>query len=393
VKRQRKCSSPGAPCKGGVFQRVEVPSRHGSFRPECYSSASQRRERHQVLEPLPRARYLLPMVTTLESLDTSYAGTDSPPQTTSTTTAPTLYDVCWAASGCGCDWHWGVSAAPQNVVVDDRLAANPINRRDPSGLILVQSKVKANEQEAGAFEITYNFQLENNAPHFGGGYIVQLVTYNVSWGYQGEREHPEPPITYLEAWYVEPDTNMVKGRAGWPGTDQAIEDAHYGPNRRPTHGTASQTTVIRFFTVTDLVDTLRPETQRARPLGDAAGYVGTPPDPKSGFGMPIYVNAEGTQVPYNEPNAIQQIAGASANYQQMSWGLPSMTLTNGRPPQWWDTLWNRNKYGETEASRSVTITWDMCNGKNDNGTPVVSPPPSDKYVKNPPTTRRATTKP
>jgi hypothetical protein len=72
------------------------------------------------------------MPTTLEILDTSYPGTDSPPQTTSTTTA--LYDGCWAASTGGCDWHWGVSAAPEIVVVHDRLAANPINRVDPAGL-------------------------------------------------------------------------------------------------------------------------------------------------------------------------------------------------------------------------------------------------------------------
>jgi hypothetical protein len=92
-----------------------------------------RHRRHTLVSP-PPARYLLPMPATLEILDTSYPGTDSPRQPASTTPTPNVYDVCWAASTCGCDWQWGASAAPQNVVVDDRLAANPINRADPSGL-------------------------------------------------------------------------------------------------------------------------------------------------------------------------------------------------------------------------------------------------------------------
>jgi hypothetical protein len=85
------------------------------------------------------------MPTTLEILDTSYPGTDSPPQPASTTTA--IYERCWAVSASGCDWPWGASAAPQNVVVDDRLAANPINRIDPTGL----TEITVDASTAGLF--------------------------------------------------------------------------------------------------------------------------------------------------------------------------------------------------------------------------------------------------
>jgi hypothetical protein len=87
-----------------------------------------------VLVPPPAARYRVTMPTTPEILDTSYPVTDSPRQTTSTITARASDDGGWAVSACGCDWQWGASAAPQNVVVDDRLAANPINSVDPNGL-------------------------------------------------------------------------------------------------------------------------------------------------------------------------------------------------------------------------------------------------------------------
>jgi hypothetical protein len=50
----------------------------------------------------------------------------------SATVLSAVYDECWAVSVCGCDWHWGVSVAPQNVVVDDRLASDPLN--NPSAL-------------------------------------------------------------------------------------------------------------------------------------------------------------------------------------------------------------------------------------------------------------------
>jgi hypothetical protein len=49
-------------------------------------------------------------------------------------------DGCWAISASGCDWQWGASAAPQNVVVDDRLAANPINYTDATGLWKIERK-------------------------------------------------------------------------------------------------------------------------------------------------------------------------------------------------------------------------------------------------------------
>jgi hypothetical protein len=62
------------------------------------------------------------MTTTLDILETSYPQAESPPQTTTTMTARVAYDGCWASSG-----------TLEFVVVDDRLAANPINQRDPSG--------------------------------------------------------------------------------------------------------------------------------------------------------------------------------------------------------------------------------------------------------------------
>jgi hypothetical protein len=69
----------------------------------------------------------------LRILESPYLKADSPPRIASTTPASTAYDG-WAVSACGCDWQSGVSAAPGIVVVDDRLAANPINRVDPTGL-------------------------------------------------------------------------------------------------------------------------------------------------------------------------------------------------------------------------------------------------------------------
>jgi hypothetical protein len=87
-----------------------------------------------VLVSPPPKWYLLAMPTTLEMLETSYPEPDS---LASTTTNRVNFGGCWAASTCGCDWHWGVSAAPPNVVVDDRLAANPINRLDPQGTKII----------------------------------------------------------------------------------------------------------------------------------------------------------------------------------------------------------------------------------------------------------------
>jgi hypothetical protein len=61
----------------------------------------------------------------MDMLETSYPETDSPPQTTCTTTANAAYDGCWAVL----EPFW-------EIVVDDRLAANPINRLDPTGLTM-----------------------------------------------------------------------------------------------------------------------------------------------------------------------------------------------------------------------------------------------------------------
>jgi hypothetical protein len=77
-----------------------------------------------VLVPPPPARYLLPMPTTAHMLETSYPQAESRPQTASTTTARADYDGCWASSG-----------TLGFIVVDDRLAANPINRVDPAGCL------------------------------------------------------------------------------------------------------------------------------------------------------------------------------------------------------------------------------------------------------------------
>jgi hypothetical protein len=63
------------------------------------------------------------MTTTLEILNPSYPETESPPQTTSTMTASAAYDGAWAVS----EPFW-------EIVVDDRLAANPINHTDAAGL-------------------------------------------------------------------------------------------------------------------------------------------------------------------------------------------------------------------------------------------------------------------
>jgi hypothetical protein len=68
-------------------------------------------------------RNLVTMPTTMEMFETFYPEADSPPPTASTTIPHTAYDGCWA-----------VSEAFWKVVVDDRLAANPINRLDPTGL-------------------------------------------------------------------------------------------------------------------------------------------------------------------------------------------------------------------------------------------------------------------
>jgi hypothetical protein len=56
-------------------------------------------------------------------LDPSYPHANPLPPTTSTLTAPAVYDACWALS----EPFW-------EIVVDDRLAANPINHVDPTGL-------------------------------------------------------------------------------------------------------------------------------------------------------------------------------------------------------------------------------------------------------------------
>jgi hypothetical protein len=63
------------------------------------------------------------MPTTLPILEPSYPQAHPLPQTTSTLIAPTTYDACWAAS----EAFW-------EVVEGDRLAANPINRVDWTGL-------------------------------------------------------------------------------------------------------------------------------------------------------------------------------------------------------------------------------------------------------------------
>jgi hypothetical protein len=63
------------------------------------------------------------------------------PETDATPFNYSNYDGCWAASASGCDWQWELSAAPGIVVVDDRLAANPINRSDPHGTTVKESAV------------------------------------------------------------------------------------------------------------------------------------------------------------------------------------------------------------------------------------------------------------
>jgi hypothetical protein len=63
------------------------------------------------------------MTATLDMLETSYPEMDSPWATACTMSGSAAYDVCWAVS----EPFW-------EIVVDDRLAANPINHVDPSGL-------------------------------------------------------------------------------------------------------------------------------------------------------------------------------------------------------------------------------------------------------------------
>jgi hypothetical protein len=67
------------------------------------------------------------MPTTMDILETSYPESQFPPQTTFMITARALYDGCWAIS----EPFW-------QIVVDDRLAANPINGRDPSGMYRIE---------------------------------------------------------------------------------------------------------------------------------------------------------------------------------------------------------------------------------------------------------------
>jgi hypothetical protein len=55
----------------------------------------------------------------------------------STTIGHGNYDRAWAVSACGCDWQTGVADAAGIVVDDDRIAANPINHRDWTGLATV----------------------------------------------------------------------------------------------------------------------------------------------------------------------------------------------------------------------------------------------------------------
>lgn len=69
----------------------------------------------------------------------------------STTIGHGNYDRAWAVSACGCDWQTGVADAAGIVVDDDRIAANPINRRDPSGLRSIQYSGKFSTEHATFF--------------------------------------------------------------------------------------------------------------------------------------------------------------------------------------------------------------------------------------------------
>jgi hypothetical protein len=120
--------------RAGVFQRVQIPLDEGhSSRKAIQGWSEVRSSSSSFLYRHPPRGTFLPMPTTMDMLETSYPVADSPPQTTTTMTARADYDGCWAVSTCGCEWHWGASAAPHNVVVEDRLAANPINHIDPRG--------------------------------------------------------------------------------------------------------------------------------------------------------------------------------------------------------------------------------------------------------------------
>jgi hypothetical protein len=84
------------------------------------------------------------MPTTLDMLETSYLEAESRPQPASTTRAPNVYDGCWASSG-----------TLEFVVVHDRLAANPIDRVDPSGMFRLEDGYAVAERGDTANDLSF----------------------------------------------------------------------------------------------------------------------------------------------------------------------------------------------------------------------------------------------
>jgi hypothetical protein len=191
-------------------------------------------DRHAaVLVSPPPARYRTRMSTTMDMLERSYPEAESLPQTTSTTSASANYDGCWAASTCGCDWQWGASPAPPNVVVDDRLAANPINRRDPSGLrILVYPSTQtpnAGPVVAAALQSIVGKAAEIYAePHtrtvqdydyYGGAPITGI-------GVRVPRGAPYEVTEYWDIKYRKPNATGPRCTVAWDLLKKAIDDKH-----------------------------------------------------------------------------------------------------------------------------------------------------------------------
>jgi len=120
------------------------------------------------------------------------------------------YDGCCAVSASGCNWQWGESAAPEMVVVDDRLAANPINKRDPSGMLATVNEIN------GTFTVKpldtkdldpYEEEIDRDT----FGYMQRAVGAGFEVNYTPDARHAKLGLTI----HVGQVISLDKGDAQW----------------------------------------------------------------------------------------------------------------------------------------------------------------------------------
>jgi len=231
---------------------------------------------------------------------------------------------------------------------------NPIARKDPSGLIQVQTQ-RADVLGNGGFDVHFNFRLDKEAKT--AGYIIQRVTYTRR--IQGER-----PVSkvYWEAWYVKAGDRLVKGRAGWGYTDRAYEPAH--PD---TAGDVTQSGQIKWFGVDKCK---KNKDDPDFPLGETGSDMPRPPS-QPGWGMVVPIDNDGniTQYPADDDNAPTRTVGD--HNEPMSGWLPSTTI----PPKWWN---DNPSDGESIGTRSVHTHWETGQGAAQPAFDV-DPKPSDGW--------------